>query len=65
MPVALPLRIVGIPGGYCIEDAKGLRFAYTYGEDEPGRRNAAGLMDKAEALKITQAIARALTDAVR
>jgi hypothetical protein len=60
-----PFRIIRFQGAFAIEDASGRRFGYVYFDNEPGRRNAAGLWTEAEALDIVQRHARMETDRPR
>jgi hypothetical protein len=63
MPIAMPVKIKELPGGYCLVDARGHQFAYCYGEDRSDRAMAANLESRDEALERVRQIARALTAA--
>jgi len=58
--IALPLRVVRIEGGYCLEDADKRVLAYHYARDS--EYFASHEFAWPEARSIAQAVARALTE---
>jgi hypothetical protein len=52
-----PWRAVSTPGGWCVEDATGMRLAYVYGDDTPEGVNQRKLT-RDEARRIAAGIAR-------
>ena len=58
--IALPLRVVRIEGGYCLEDADKRVLAYHYARDR--QYFASQEFDWPEARSIAQAVARALAN---
>ena len=54
----LPWSVDDIDAGFVVTDSAGLKLAYVYFEDEPGRRSAAKLLSKDEARRIAANIAK-------
>ena len=59
---ALPLKIRQVNECFVVEDATGQALTYVYFEDQESRRVAMRRMTKADALRVAQVTARALTD---
>ncbi len=62
-PYALPLRIRQSGESFVVEDVGGVALAYVYFEDEPTRRGLVKRLSQADAKRVAQTIARALTGA--
>ena len=60
--VALPLKIRQVNECFLVEDVSGQALVYIYFEDQESRRVAMRRMTKADALRVAQVTARALTD---
>ena len=60
--IRLPLRIRTVGEAVAIEDDAGVKLAYVYFEDEPGRREVTRRVTKAEAIALARLMARTLTE---
>ena len=65
MNLTLPLKIRLAAECYVVEDAIGQAITYVYFEDQESRRVAMRRLAKADALRVAQITARALTDVFR